>query len=525
MKRFLFIIVIIGICIGIFITIRENSLKNDVVVINEEKEETSYIDELNIPIIEVDTLNPIFTQNKQVSDVLKNIYEPLININNGNNIEPCLAFEWNEKSDTSWIIKIRNDVKWHSGKDFSINDVIFTMKTIMQSEASKYNLNLRNVSSIEKIDANSILINLYEKDSLFPYMLTFPIIPEYYWKNDIANDNKANKPIGTGPYKYVSTSNDGIRFHFEYNNQWWNSKTHKLNNMYVYKYNTYGEAVKAFKSNEIDIISTSMISWEKKFGVIGINSYKYENSEFEVLIPNSKNTILTDSSVRRALLHAINRENIINVVYDGMANVADIPIHNYSSFYLADNTTEYNLDKARQLLINSGWTQKDRAWIKNINSKEYKLKLSIMVNKENEEKMKVVENIKNDLEEFGVNITINKVDWKTYSNNLLNQKFDLALASFETQTDFDIIEMINPNSTNNYAKLNNDNMNSVLENFNLSNIYLKEKFQSLQLKYKEEIPYIGLYYKTNVLLTNKSVKGDITPTWWNTFNNIYNWCK
>lgn len=525
MKKFLFIIVIIGVCIGIFITIRENALKDEDIIINEEKEETNYIDEINIPIIEVDTLNPIFTQNKQVSDVLKNIYEPLIDIDLSNKLVPTLATEWNEKDDTNWIIKTRDNVRWHSDKNFSVDDVIFTINTIMQSEGSKYYLNVKNISQIEKIDSNTISITLHEKDSLFPYMLTFPIIPEYYWKDDIANDSKAQKPVGTGAYKYVATSNDGVRLHFEYNNEWWKNSKHKLNNLYVYKYNTYGEAVKAFKSNEIDIISTSMISWEKKFGVIGINSYQYENSEFETLIPNTQNIILADSSVRRALLYAINRENIINSVYDGMANVEDYPIHNYSGVYLADNKVEYNLDKARQLLTNSNWIQKEGTWTKNINGKEYKLKLSIMVNKENEDKLKVAENIKNDLEDFGIEITINKVDWNTYTSNLNNTKFDLALASFETQTDFDIIEMITPNNPNNIAKYSNDNINSILGNFDLSNIYLKENFKNLQLKYKEEIPYIGLYYKTNVLLTNKSVKGDIMPTWWNIYNNIWSWCK
>ena len=183
------------------------------------------------------------------------------------------------------------------------------------------------------------------------------------------------------------------------------------------------------------------------------------------------------------------------------------------------------MDKARQLLTNANWSQKDGIWVKNINGKDHTLKLSILVCKDNEEKLKVAENIKNDLSDFGIVITINKVDWNTYISNLNNSKFDLAIASFETQTDFDIVEMIKKDNTNHFAKYDNEAVNSMLKDFDLSNIYLKEKFEGLQLKYKEEVPYIGLYFKTNVLLTNKSVKGEYKSTSYNPYRNMINFYK
>ena len=43
--------------------------------------------------------------------------------------------------------------------------------------------------------------------------------------------------------------------------------------------------------------------------------------------------------------------------------------------------------------------------------------------------------------------------------------------------------------------------------------------------YKNDAPYIGLYFKTSTMLTNKSVKGNFEPTWSNYFRNITSFCK
>ena len=79
----------------------------------------------------------------------------------------------------------------------------------------------------------------------------------------------------------------------------------KLKTINLNKYSTYSEEIKAFKSAEIDMILTNMYDWKEKFGFIGINSYKFENTEYEVLIPNTENKILADNSVRKAILYGI----------------------------------------------------------------------------------------------------------------------------------------------------------------------------------------------------------------------------
>ena len=64
-----------------------------------------------------------------------------------------------------------------------------------------------------------------------------------------------------------------------FNEEWWQEKESRLKNIHLKKYATYNEAIKAFKSSEIDMILTTMYDWKEKFGFIGVNSYKFESSQ------------------------------------------------------------------------------------------------------------------------------------------------------------------------------------------------------------------------------------------------------
>ena len=524
MKRVFIFLVSVSLLLGLFLGIREYMLnkENTEDVLNQGVIDDSYVGELKLPLIEVDTLNPLLTKNRQVADTLNLVYEPLIAYDNSNKLSPKLAIEWAQKDDLSWIVKLKENIKWHSDKDFSADDVIFTINTIAQNQQSTYFKNVENFESVEKLSDNSILIKLKQKDEYLPYKLVFPIIPQYYLFEDINNIEKLKRPVGTGAYKFVEISDDEFRTTLTYNDSWWNDSTNKLETIYLYNFASYGEAIKAFKSSEIDLISTSMSSWKKKFGVIGINSYSYENANFETIIPNTQRTALSESSVRRAILYAINRNNIINEVYEGNANIKDIMIHEYSWLYDKNTNIEYSLEKSKQLLLNAGWNQTNAGWQKNINGKTFTLKFELLVKDTSEEHNKVAQKIKENLAEIGIILNIKKVPLNTYKENIAQANFDLALATIELQNEYDIIDLL---KNKNYSKYQNDEIDTSIGKLYMNNISIIEAFKEMQATYRNEVPYIGLYFRTDTLLTNKAVKGHIVPTWYSTYHNIHTWCK
>ncbi len=510
---------------SVFVTIRNEMIKeNDSALVELTSSGDSYIRELNLPIMEIDTLNPILTTNVQVQNILKLIYEPLVSFEKSDMITSCLATEWSERDDLNWIVKLRKGVKWHNGTDFTADDVKFTILQIKDETLnSPYKDNLSNVTAVEKLDDYSVLITLDHKDNLFMYKLNFPIIPEYYFKNgDITNETKVNIPVGTGMYKYISTDENIISL--ERNKSWWSKSTiSRLEKIYLHKYSTYGEAIKAYKSSEVDIIVTTMSDWEKKFGTIGNNVYRYESAVFDTIIPNTKKLALSDSSVRKAILYAINRENIVSKVFNSNASIVEMPIHSTSRFYSTDISSEYDLDKAKQILLNAGWKSSNGVWSKNISKTNCNLNFSLIVNKDNKEHVTASETIKECLQDLGIKINIKSLSWSEYKSALETGNFDLAMASFDIKNETSLIDMLDESSSNNYTRFTSREMSEVINSLKRTNS--DEDMKKLIEIYRTEMPYIGLYFRDNILLTNKSVKGSIEPFWANPYNGILTWCK
>lgn len=523
MKKIFIFLVLAFSLLGLVLGIR-SAIKNNNKNIDEIKEESGdiYVHELNIPIMEIDSLNPLLTRNKQVSNILKVIYEPLVEISQNESLIPILATEWAQKDDLNWIIKLRKDVKWHNDNLFTSNDVVFTINTLLSQEINSiYKANISNIIEVKSLDEYSISITLAEKDDFLMYRLTFPIIPEYYFKNgDILNNDKNNMPIGTGAYKYTATNDTENYIQLDKFYNWWNNeKEAKLNTIYLMKYSTYGEAIKAYKSAKIDIIITSMVNWTKKFGTIGNNVYRFENSVFDVLIPNTKKGLLAENSVRKAILLSINRENIVQKVFDSNATVADMPIHVKSKNYFTNLQSDYDLDKAKQVLNNAGWTNNGRSWQKN----GYKLKVTLLVNEENYEQIKVADVIKENLNENSIEVEIKKVSYGNLKTAIDKDSFDLALTSFDIKNELTILDIISSNNIFNYSNYSNEKVDNIVNEIQLN--YNENTMQALERIWKDEVPYIGLYFRNNILLTNKSVKGSIEPTWNNPYFNLVTWCK
>lgn len=521
MKKILMFFIICGIIVGFITGFKPNETETENNYTNniESPIENNQKTELNLSISEIDTLNPLTTQNNHIANILKLIYEPLISYDNENQIEASLATEWVKKDEITWILKLRENVFWHGGEKFTSKDVQYTINLLINQEiTSKYFANVKNIKAVDVVDDTTIVITLNIPDSHIISKLTFPIIPQYYFKNgDITNKEKANRPIGTGAYKYLDASEKQITL--VANEEWWKEEI-KLDKINLLKYATYSEAIKGFKSSEIDMIITSMHDWKEKFGFIGINSYNYESTEYEAIIPNVENKILNEASVRRAILQAINRDNIVSTVYDENAIVQDIPIQSSSKYSSAKY--EYDMEKAKQILINAGWTQTNQGWKKGND----KLEFTLTIPKNDEDKKLVAEKIKQDLNEISINIKVKEQNFNEFEKNIKTGNFQLALVSLDIKNEYQLQEIVQTGNIFNFARYTNGEMDKVIEKLqNTEGIAYDEAMEEFKQIYKNEMPYIGLYYKTNTILTNKSVKGEYKSTSYNPYRNIINFYK
>lgn len=523
MKKVLLFFVMVGILVGIIIGARTTKKNNeDVTEVSSGDVETSKLNigRLSVALAEIDTLNPLRTKNSHVDDMMKLIYEPLISYNEENQLESSLATNWAKKDELTWLIKIRKDVYFHDEQKLTANDVKFTIMTIVENGIdSKYAENVSNISAVEVIDDETVSVSLTESDSYLPSKLTFPIIPEHYFKNDgIYDEEKANRPIGTGAYKYDSNKDNELVL--TYNENWWKGAEARLRILDVKKYTTYNEAIKAFKSSEVDMVFTTMHNWKEKFGFIGVNSYIFESSKFNVIIPNTTKSSLSENSVRKAILSAINRENIVTNIFSGNAYIEDIPIASNSKY--RTTSMEYDVEKAKQMLINAGWKQSNKSWTKNGKTLSY----TLIVPKESNDKIAIAKQIKQDLSEIQIKVTVVEMAWNAYAEAIKNGNFDLALATLDIKNEYKIQDLVSTGNKYNYAKYSDTKMDEIISTMRISDgdVY-ENNMEKFKQYYKSELPYMGICFEANVILTNKSVKGEFNGTDYSPYRSIINFCK
>ena len=196
--KYIFIIFVVIIVIVAFFVIRNNESKQET---QEETTNTSeeIVREIRLGIAQCDTLNPLLTTNKNVQDITKLVFEPLVDVSSDYKATPALATEWAKQDATTYIIKLRENVKWSNGERFTSMDVQFTYDKLKEN-SSIYSSNLEHVTMLEVVDDYTIKMYLDQEVPFFEYNLTFPILSKtFYDTQDYYNTGIV--PVGTGKYK------------------------------------------------------------------------------------------------------------------------------------------------------------------------------------------------------------------------------------------------------------------------------------------------------------------------------------
>ena len=177
---------------------------------NFEETQVQIITNLRLGICDFDTMNPILSKNKNVQFYDKLIFEPLLTVNQDFSLEPCLATEYSKTGDLTYVIKLRENVKWPDGEPFVAKDVQYTIDRLKDGIDSIYVSNVAAISGLEIIDEHTIKITLFEETPFFEYNLIFPIMPSHYYTGvDFFFDPLT--PMGTGMFKIEDKNENYIK--------------------------------------------------------------------------------------------------------------------------------------------------------------------------------------------------------------------------------------------------------------------------------------------------------------------------
>ncbi|SHE92018.1 peptide/nickel transport system substrate-binding protein [Thermoanaerobacter uzonensis DSM 18761] len=325
--------------------------------------------------------NPLYSETSYDNYVNSAMFDNLLDVDFDGTYIPSLAKSWDIDKDNNTItFHLRDDVKFSDGTPLTSKDVEFSYYILsdptydgpiaLSSAGIKgfkeYNEgNADKIEGIKIIDDHTIQIQLEKVLGTSLSDLNIPVIPQHYYGKDFAKGKldgvKAleQQPLGSGPYvfeKFVP----GQEVRLVANENYWKG-TPKIKHL-IYKTTTDETAVQMLQTGETDY-ETSNISAKKDnvellenlgfvdYSLLPTNGYGY-------IAFNHKLPKFQDVRVRKALAYGLNRKAIVDAVYQGLAEVRDVPQSKVSWAYPDEKDIihyDYNPEKAKQLLDEAGW--------------------------------------------------------------------------------------------------------------------------------------------------------------------------
>ena len=287
---------------------------------------------------------------------LYNIYENLVHINQDATFSPMLAKSWSVSADgLGYTFNLLKGVKFHDGSDFTSADVKYTFEgNAAENSKNKRKKRFVNMAKIETPGDHTVRITLKAARPMFLFQMgesTAVIVDE---KSAATN---ATKPIGTGPFKFVSwVKGDSVVM--EKNPNYRDASSVKLQKVKFRFINDQAAQIAAMMSGDLDLIPFSRAA--QSLGPLKADpnfAVTFGTTEGEtILSTNNKHPALSKLKVRQAIAHAIDRKKIIDGAMFGAGTPIGSHFAPHNPDYL-DLTGTYPLDRKKSKMLGTSWTK------------------------------------------------------------------------------------------------------------------------------------------------------------------------
>jgi len=369
------------------------------------------------------------------------LYDPLTN-----EYIPWLAESGEWISSKVYELKLRTGVKWNDGVAFTANDVKFTFdlaKTAAIGLSPIWNF----LGSVDKVDDYTVQLKFV--DSLYQelgwYIYNNPIIPKHIWASKSAKDVTSGigeNPVGTGAYLFEAS--DQSKMVWKKNPNWWATSALGLDPKPKYIIDLVNS------SNNVALGQVIMGQYDlnNNFlpgiasivkGGYGISTY-FPDPPYMIagntawLLLNLTKKPMDDVAFRRAVAHAIDVDQIVNVVYGNIVAKADpsglLPIWDQyiDKALIQQLGFSYDPEKAKAILAGAGY--------KDVNGDGFveasdgsKIALSVVVPFGWSDWMESIKVVSRGCQAVGINLAPEYPDYPQYLDSKLKGTFDMMICN------------------------------------------------------------------------------------------------
>ncbi|MDN7241652.1 ABC transporter substrate-binding protein [Planococcus sp. N028] len=490
---------------------------------------------VSIPIVADPTFNPWHPNAYAESNVVNRVlFSGLTQPGEDLAPSPDLAKEWEtSENELEWTFRLRDDVKWHDGEQFTADDVAFTFNEIVLNEELGANNTsyFQNLKEVQAVDDYTVKFILESPLAALPAYLSFntEIIPQHIFKGqdpwELTSFNK-EKPVGTGAFKLKSYTS-GQNVVLERNEDFYGEKA--LLDEVEYKVladvNTH---VAQLLSGELSIFALDDLSAIDRIeSADNVGIYARETPRFFWIITNQNDEKYQDVRVRQAILHSIDRQNIIDTVLKGYGTIADAGIAPALKEYYTDDVTRYDYDpeRAKELLAEAGWEDTDGDGIVDKDGEPFTVDFEIGIQGDLEAVSQMVQQY---LMKTGFDVKLNAMEWNAMIQDVVvNRDYEMSLNWWRYPADPDLSAYMHSNAVkgNNIPGYKNPELDKLLEaGAQTSDVEERKKiYAEAQKLMSEELPYIFLWYPQEAQVRANNLKGVPDLAFGDALHYIHEW--
>ncbi|MCF8067118.1 MAG: peptide ABC transporter substrate-binding protein [Desulfobacterales bacterium] len=325
------------------------------------------------------------------------------------------------KDNKNFTFHIREGMTFHDGKPVTAKDFAFTYENLpVSNPVWSYPSSQTVKDSLVVVDDHTLN---FEMSNIFPPKYPpfdwVPILPEHLWRRhryDMEGFKNA-KGIGSGPFMLDSFA-PGKYISFKNFEAYWEQKP-RVDKIVFKTYGSQDAQVMAMKRGEVDMMGYG--------GVSPLAAKMLRNSDNIEIITSPGIALqwltfnlyqegpIQDLNIRKALIHAINKDRIVQMVYHGEAVVHDSFIYPERNEYNPNLPQyEFNVDISKKILDESGYMDTDGDDIRNDPKSGRNLSFKFLVPSSDTEEVKMATLMREQFKDIGIDIRLNVVDVDTY---------------------------------------------------------------------------------------------------------------
>ncbi len=302
------------------------------------------------------TLDPHHHNEVVVWSLLCNFYDSLVRFSPELVVEPDLAVSWERPDPTRLRFHLRRDVHFHDGRSFTADDVVASFHRAFDDPLSRVRHHLVGIQNVTAEDDYTVL---FETDTPAPTLLNrlgfLFIVP----RGD-AGLSEIEAPVGTGPYRFVRRRSDGAVVARAVSG--WRG-TPEIEDVVFTFTEDDRERSRRLMAKLIDVaVRLSYADVDAVASQPGMRVEPQPKLTVQILEVSPRQArgaareALADARVRRALLMAIDRRDLVDRVYRGNATVATQYVHPMVfGFDPAIEAVPFDRAEARRMLAEAGF--------------------------------------------------------------------------------------------------------------------------------------------------------------------------